>query len=58
MWSNDYPHSETTWPHSQKIIGDIFERVPEEEVRKIVRDNCVELYGLGLTSSGGDCSTI
>jgi predicted TIM-barrel fold metal-dependent hydrolase len=47
MWSNDYPHSETTWPHSQKIIGDIFERVPVEEVRKIVRDNCVELYGLG-----------
>ena len=47
MWSNDYPHSETTWPHSQKIIGDIFERVPAEEVRKIVRDNCVELYGLG-----------
>ncbi len=46
MWSNDYPHSETTWPHSQKIIGDIFERVPVEEVRKIVRDNCVELYGL------------
>ena len=46
MWSNDYPHSETTWPHSQKIIGDIFERVPAEEVRKIVRDNCVELYGL------------
>ena len=46
MWSNDYPHSETTWPHSQKIIGDIFEHVPAEEVRKIVRDNCVELYGL------------
>jgi predicted TIM-barrel fold metal-dependent hydrolase len=46
MWSSDYPHSETTWPHSQKIIGEIFERVPEDEVRRIVRDNCVELYGL------------
>ncbi|MFI5047664.1 MAG: amidohydrolase family protein [Acidimicrobiia bacterium] len=46
MWSNDYPHSETTWPHSQKIIGDIFERVPADEVQKIVRDNCVALYGL------------
>ena len=55
MWSNDYPHSETTWPHSQKIIGDIFERVPVEEVRKIVRDNCVELYGLvdGSPATGG-----
>ncbi len=46
MWSSDYPHSETTWPHSQKIIGDIFERVPENEVHKIVRDNCSALYGL------------
>ena len=46
MWSNDYPHSETTWPHSQKILGEIFERVPADEVQKIVRDNCVELYGL------------
>ena len=46
MWSNDYPHSETTWPHSQKIIADIFERVPADEVQKIIRDNCAELYGL------------
>ncbi len=46
MWSSDYPHSETTWPHSQKIIGDIFERVPADEVNKIVRENCVNLYGI------------
>jgi predicted TIM-barrel fold metal-dependent hydrolase len=46
MWANDYPHSETTWPHSEKIIGEIFEHVPPEEVRRIVRDNCVELYRL------------
>ncbi|MGE0880141.1 MAG: amidohydrolase family protein [Acidimicrobiia bacterium] len=44
MWSSDYPHSETTWPHSQKIIGEIFERIPADEVRKIVRDNCADLY--------------
>jgi predicted TIM-barrel fold metal-dependent hydrolase len=46
MWSNDYPHSETTWPDSQKIISDIFESVPHAEMRRIVRDNCVALYGL------------
>ena len=46
MWSSDYPHSETTWPHSQKIVGEIFERVPADEVVRIVRDNCRELYGL------------
>jgi predicted TIM-barrel fold metal-dependent hydrolase len=47
MWSNDYPHSETTWPHSQKIIAETFADVPDVEVRRIVRDNCVELYRLG-----------
>jgi len=46
MWSNDYPHSETTWPHSQKIVSDIFESVPADEVRRIVRENCQELYGI------------
>lgn len=46
MWSSDYPHSETTWPHSQKIIGEIFEKIPADQVRKIVRDNCAELYRL------------
>jgi predicted TIM-barrel fold metal-dependent hydrolase len=46
MWSSDYPHSETTWPHSRKIVGDIFERIPAELVRRIVHDNCAELYGL------------
>jgi predicted TIM-barrel fold metal-dependent hydrolase len=46
MWSNDYPHSETTWPHSHKIIGDILAEVPPSEVQRIVRDNCVDLYHL------------
>ena len=47
MWSNDYPHSETTWPNSQKIIDETFENVPAAEIRRIVRDNCVDLYHLG-----------
>ena len=24
MWANDYPHSETTWPHSHKILSEAF----------------------------------
>jgi predicted TIM-barrel fold metal-dependent hydrolase len=46
MWSNDYPHSETTWPHSHKIISELFEHVPAPEVQQIVRNNCVDLYHL------------
>jgi predicted TIM-barrel fold metal-dependent hydrolase len=47
MWSSDYPHSETTWPNSHKIIDETMAGVPEAELTRIVRDNCVELYHLG-----------
>jgi predicted TIM-barrel fold metal-dependent hydrolase len=46
MWANDYPHSETTWPYSHKILGEAFTGVPGNEIQRIVHDNCAELYGL------------
>jgi predicted TIM-barrel fold metal-dependent hydrolase len=46
MWSNDYPHSETTYPHSRKIAEEILSRQPSEDFRRIVRDNCAELYNI------------
>lgn len=47
MWSTDYPHSETTWPESKKVMDWQFEGVPEDEVRRIVHDNARRFYGLG-----------
>ena len=47
MWSTDYPHSETTWPESRKLMDWQFEGVSEEEIRPIVRDNARRFYGLG-----------
>jgi uncharacterized protein len=46
MWSNDYPHSETTFPHSQKIAEEILTRLPADQFRRVVRDNCAALYGI------------
>jgi len=46
MWSSDYPHSETTYPHSRKIAEDILSHLPAEHFKRVVRDNCAELYGL------------
>jgi len=48
MWSSDYPHTQSTWPHSQEIIARDFVDVPEEEKRKIVRENVMRLYDLEL----------
>jgi predicted TIM-barrel fold metal-dependent hydrolase len=46
MWSSNYPHTQSTWPHSQEIIARDFADVPEDEKLKIVRENVRRLYGL------------
>ncbi len=46
MWSSDYPHTQSTWPHSQEIIARDFADVPEGEKLKIIRENVLELYNL------------
>jgi predicted TIM-barrel fold metal-dependent hydrolase len=48
MWSSDYPHTASTWPHSRDIIARDFKDVSEVEKRKIVRDNAAQLYGFDL----------
>jgi predicted TIM-barrel fold metal-dependent hydrolase len=48
MWSSDYPHTASTWPHSRDIIARDFKAAPEEEKWKIVRENVIALYGLDL----------
>ncbi len=44
MWGSDYPHSESTFPNSQKILAEILADVPEEEQRKITYYNAAKLY--------------
>ncbi len=48
MWSSDYPHTQSTRPHSQDVIARAFAEVPEEEKLKIVRGNVMRLYALEL----------
>lgn len=31
MWSSDYPHTDSTWPHSHRAIAHDFQGVPEAE---------------------------
>jgi predicted TIM-barrel fold metal-dependent hydrolase len=44
MWSSDYPHSETTFPHSHDVIARDFVGIPEEDVREIVCDRARRVY--------------
>ena len=46
MWSTDYPHSETTYPDSVKLIEWQFDGVSEADRRPILRDNALRFFGL------------
>ena len=46
MWSSDYPHSETTWPDSRKIIDEQMRHCTEAEKQRIVHGNAAQLYKL------------
>jgi predicted TIM-barrel fold metal-dependent hydrolase len=48
MWASDFPHSDSTWPHSREVVERDFAGVPEEVTRKIVFDNAVRLYGINV----------
>jgi predicted TIM-barrel fold metal-dependent hydrolase len=46
MWASDYPHSDSTWPHSRKVIERDFAGVPDDDLAAIVGGNAAALYGL------------
>ncbi|HZR97709.1 MAG TPA: amidohydrolase family protein [Chloroflexota bacterium] len=46
MWSNDFPHPNSTWPNSREVIGRTLGHLPADVRRKLVQDNCLKLYQL------------
>jgi len=46
LWATDYPHPDSTWPESQKVIVEQFAGCTAEEREKLVCDNAARLYGL------------
>jgi predicted TIM-barrel fold metal-dependent hydrolase len=48
MWASDFPHLDSTWPHSREVIEQNFASIPESVTRKIVCENAAALYRLEL----------
>lgn len=46
MWGSDFPHQESDWPESLKVIEKNFAGVPDEERNQMVCANAVEFFRL------------
>lgn len=43
-WECDYPHSDSFWPQSRERTAQALEKVPDDEVHRMVELNAREFY--------------
>jgi predicted TIM-barrel fold metal-dependent hydrolase len=46
MWANDFPHSDSTWPHSQELLRKHTQSLTAEQRDWLLHDNVADLYGV------------
>lgn len=46
MWANDHPHSDATWPESQRVVAEQTSHLAPDVRDDILWRNCARLYGL------------
>ena len=47
MWAADFPHQESDWPNSDKVMAHNFHDVPADEVQKMIVDNAQRFFKIG-----------
>ena len=45
-FETDYPHTDSTWPHSRGIVATLLDGLDAESIHKIVRGNAIDLFEL------------
>lgn len=48
MWSSDYPHQNSTWPHSRDVIARDLGSLTADDREKLVSRNVIELHHLRI----------
>jgi len=48
MWGSDFPHTETTWPHSLDVIDREFANVDAQTRRRVTVQNAADLYHINV----------
>lgn len=47
IWANDFPHQESDWPESHKVLESNFANCPAAETRKMIVQNAADFFRLG-----------
>lgn len=50
MWASDYPHTDSTFPHSMAAIEEALGTLSAADRRKVTATNCAQLYGFADAS--------
>ena len=54
MVETDYPHGDSTWPDTQRLLGEQFAGFPDEETDLMTHANAAALYRHGAGRSAGN----
>lgn len=46
LWISDYPHANTSWPHSRRMIDRLIGHLGPAVRAKLLHDNAAKLYGI------------
>jgi predicted TIM-barrel fold metal-dependent hydrolase len=52
LFGRDYPHFESTWPHTRQWLQDAFHGVPDDEVRLMLGENAIRFFDLDRARLG------
>jgi predicted TIM-barrel fold metal-dependent hydrolase len=47
-FETDYPHTDTTWPHTKEVATEMMRDVPDDIAYKLLRGNAIRMLGLDL----------
>ena len=54
LWATDFPHQESEFPHSYRVIEKNFAGVPANEIQQIVAGNAIRFFHLDATAAPVD----
>lgn len=58
LWGSDFPHDEGTWPDTADALRTTFEGVPPEELRAMLGENAMRVYGLDPAALEGHAARV